>query len=320
MKKKVVIIGGDINGLLCGYLFRKYNVDVVVIEDGQVAREFIHGGLEYVYNTEPITAILDELKMEYSGFPIRGGIMLREQVLRYPACFKDKKTTGVNRIKLDYFRKTRRVNSLVKNTKKAISDLLDTTRSRRAVRTDCEELVAKLSSSLNFVRATPMMLSENSVLTTKGRIEFDFLVFTRPLWELRNLVHWEVPRCVAIRLGMAFVVPLGYPYSAWDYVLTPYTPANRIHRFFPFETGFKAEFSGGTNMYELQSDLNFIFKKGWYLQGVRDDFVGYLLPLTSKINWPHRFAPLGRLAKWDQKTTLDSTLVEVIELARKWFK
>lgn len=319
--KKVIIIGGDIAGLLCAYLFKKYGVEVKVIEPGLLGENFIDGGLEFIYNTQPITTILNELDILYSDYNIHGGILLRDKIEKYPAYFKNKKIkkVEVQRIKSDYFRKTRLVKAIIDNPKKAISDLLETTRSKRAVRMDNEELVFSLSKNLNIIKATPLSIDDSNVLTTRGKFKYDFLVFTQPLWVLKDLVDWYVPYSLATKLNTVTVIALGHKYIAYDYILTPYTPSDHIHRFFSYEQGFKMEISGELDYYKLQSDLNFIFKNGWYLKDIKQDLFGFLLPLENKVQWPYKIAPLGRFAKWDQKITLDTTLVEIIELAKKWF-
>ncbi len=318
--KKIVIVGSDLVALLCSYIFMKYDVEVLLVVPDKIEDKLVEGGLQYVYYTDAMATIFEELDLMYSDFSITGGILLRGNVEEYPRFFRSKKRKPqeVDRIKIDYYKKTRLVEASG-NVKKAIPDLLETTRPRKAIRTDFESMTTELERRIDTVRARPLMINDQSLLTSKGRIEFDNLVLTIPLWQIRDCVNWYVPCGVAMKLNAVSVVANRDQYSKWDYVLTPYTPANHVHRFFSSGMQYTVEVNGGLSWERLHSDLNFLFGDGWYVQDVKEGLRGFLLPVEAKAQWPRSIAPLGRFAKWDSAVTLDGTLNEIISLARRWF-
>jgi len=305
--------------LLCSYIFKKYGVEVLLVCPESVEDGLLDGCLQYIYRTKAMATIFEELGLVYSDFAVKGGVLLRGKVEKYPEFFKKRsRKKEVARIKYDYYKKTRLVEA-AGSEKKVVPDLSEKKRPRRAIRTDFKWLASELISRAEMVKAKVIFVHENSVLTTAGRFEFDSLVLTAPLWEFRGCVDWYVPHGIAMKLNVVSVAVKKESYAKWDYVLTPYTPADHVHRFFSNGFEYVAEVNGALDEDRLRSDLNFLFKEGWYVKKISEGLSGYLLPLDSEPQWPRNIAPLGRFAKWDHDATLDVVLNEIIYLARRWF-
>jgi hypothetical protein len=104
----------------------------------------------------------------------------------------------------------------------------------------------------------------------------------------------------------------------FDYVYTPYTPADTVHRFSPNVGGYSVEANGILDRDRLQSDLAFIFPDGYVLEGIKEGLKGHLLPLPESVVWPDNVAPLGRFACWDSRVTADIVLRDAMELKQRW--
>jgi len=121
-----------------------------------------------------------------------------------------------------------------------------------------------------------------------------------------------------MRLNLISVEAQRDEYSKWDYVYMPYTPADAIHRISPMDGGFTCEANGELDPSSVESDLNFIFKSGYYIKSVKEGLKGHLLPLPARPEWPDNVVPLGRFAKWDPRSTLDVVLEDANAIAEHW--
>jgi hypothetical protein len=136
---------------------------------------------------------------------------------------------------------------------------------------------------------------------------------------VRELVSWYIPHGVAMKLNIANVQIRRDKYAAWDYVYTPYTPANAIHRFSPHNSEYAVEINGELDQLALESDLNFLFCEGWYIHSLQRNLKGHLLPLEQNFQWPGNVAPLGRFAQWDSRATVDTVHDEALKIGKRWF-
>jgi len=316
--KKVLIVGGGVSGLICSYVFKKYrNVNVKIIEAEQVGGEFLAGGLKYIHRTDEMVSMFVDMDLVFSNYTVRGGIMLKETVQPYPACFQNMEKEKAERIQADHYRKTRLAEPGA-HAKKAMNDPAST-KPRKALRTDFEVMIRELAKRADVIRGCLQRVERNHVYLASGQvIPYDYLVLTIPLWIIRKCVNWYVPHGVAMRLNVIKVVPKRDKYARWDYVYTPYTPADAVHRFSPQGAGYAVEVNGDLDHSKLQSDLSFIFDEGWYIKNVKEGLKGHLLPLEQETEWPENIAPLGRFAKWDSRSTMDVALRDSVELAERW--
>jgi len=317
MKKKIVIVGGGPSGLVAANTFKRCGGEVVLLEPGKLGGEFLSGGLKYIHKTEEMERLLERLDVAYSPYKVNGGILLAEEVSAYPSVLWGLPKERSEKIQADHYRKTRRTKA-----EDASSAMNDPSKKgpRRALRCDFGELIDSLGKDLTVISSGMAALGDNVVKLSNGQsVSFDFLVVTIPLWILRGMVDFYVPETVAACLNIAHVKPRVDKYVKWDYVYTPYTPADSIHRFSPAGSGYSMESNGKLDMIAFESDLNFIFPGGYAINTVREGLKGHLLPLDILPEWPENVAPIGRFAKWDSRSTIDVALEDSILLAERWF-
>lgn len=321
MTCKIVIIGGGISGLIANYVFRRHDYmqkcDVKVVEFQKIGGEFAIGGLKYIHRTDNMVRLFNELHLPYSNYTVRGGIMLRGKVLPYPNCFEGMNPQERSRIRQDHYIKTRR-SAPGPWSERSMNDPASV-KPRKALRCDFEDLIEGLALKTDVVTEKFSRLTEKYVHCTNSiRLPYDFLVFTIPLWIIRPGVQFYVPHGVAMKLNIAKAVPVKDEYAKWDYVYTPYTPSDCVHRFSPSGNGYVVESNGELDDFRLESDMNFIFPQGYYITGVKTGLKGHLLPLPQKPEWPDNVAPLGRFAQWDPRATADVVLDKAQQLAKRW--
>jgi len=317
--KRVVIVGGGISGLICSYVFRKRkDVRTTILEPNRIGGEFIAGGLKYIHRTDAMASMLIDLGLIFSNYVTRGGILLRGKVLPYPKCLRSMETEEARRIQDDHYRKTRLAEP-GKHSARAMNDPAST-KPRKALRTDFVSLIESLAAGNEFIRLPLKSVMRHAVILGDGRlIPYDYLVMTIPLWAIRRCVDWYVPHGIAMKLNIVNMAPRRDRFAKWDYVYTPYTPENAVHRFSIQDAGYAVEVNGELDMDRVAGDLNFIFSSGWAIRNIQRDLKGHLLPLKEKTEWPSNVAPIGRFAQWDSRITADVTLEDAEKLARRWF-
>lgn len=321
-KKKIVVAGGGVSGLICAHVFKKYlDVDVSVLEPYTLGDEFLVGGLKYIHRTDKMEKLFDELGLPHSHYRVRGGIMLRGKIFSHPQVFKTLGREQSLRIQSDHYRKTRRSEPGA-DVRKAMNDPAGIS-TRRALRANFRHMVKGLAEGVKVEPAgiRTIIHEANCVLTSLGKLQkYDYLVLTTPLWAIRECANFYVPHGVAMKLNVVDVIgPRHDKYVRWDYVYTPYTPADSIHRFTPNSDGYSVEVNGDFDFLSLVSDLNFIFPGGYHIANVRRGLKGHLFPLKEKIAWPENIAPLGRFAQWESSSTVDTVLEDATALASRWF-
>jgi len=318
--KRVIIVGGGVSGLVCSHVFKKRSeLDVKILEPRTPGGEFLAGGLKYIHQTESMEQMFDELDVLHSNYTIQGGILLRGEVHPYPKCFGEMSKDESVRIQSDHYRKTRRAEPDLKNAKRAMNDPAST-KPRRALRCHFPEMIQELAARATIIKAGLVKVEAEHVELNGGdKLPYDYLVMTIPLWIIRRCVNFFVPEGMAMKLNVAVVVPSRDRYARWDYVYTPYTPADCIHRFSPSGDGYSVECNGDLKHDSLASDLNFIFHGGWSIESLKEGLKGHLLDLERQPDWPENVAPLGRFSKWDSRATTDVTLDDANILAGRWF-
>lgn len=329
MKLRVGVVGGGPAGLIAAFVCRLSGAAVKWFEPGKPGGNFTGGGLKYFHDTEAMRSLFALLDIEHSTYTAKGGILLRGEVLEWPRGLKGTDSAELARIREDHYRKTRRTEPTSADAKTAMNDA-EADR-RAALRCDPELFVRQLVRAIESHQVPASVArirddGERVVVTARDGAEqhFDRVITTAPLWASRQMVVGAaIPECMAARLNVALVDPRGDRYSRWDYVYTPYTPANLVHRLHPKDGQIEVEFNGDwveerTNL-ELTDELNFLFPAGWGLAGpVVRGLPGHLLPLDSEPVFPERIRPLGRFAQWNPRATVDVVLDEALALARAW--
>lgn len=315
--KNVIIIGGGVSGLICANVLKKFNFAVSVYEPGDLGGEFLVGGLKYIHETEVVKDFLDELDVAWGDYVVKGGILLRGEIKQYPNFLNKMNFVDSSRIRADHYRKTRRMEP-GSFGESAMNEPANA-KSRRAVRCDFADLIKKLSLGIEIFRTPLVKISDNKAFFGNGSIvNYDFAVITIPLWILKRISSWEIPDCVAMKLNVVLVNCVKDRYVKWDYVYTPYTPADCIHRLSPYENYYSVECNGEINLLELYSDLNFLFNDGWCIERIHHNLKGHLLPLQGDITVPKNVELIGRFASWNPRMTVDVTLDKALELSKRW--
>lgn len=317
-RPRIIIAGGGISGLIANWVLSD-NADVTVLEPGRPGGEFTSGGLKYIHRTDEMEDMFDQLAVPYSKYIIRGGILLRGELYLYPQLFHDMPKSETCRIQQDHYRKTRHTDP-GEHAVRAMNDPA-AVGPKRALRCDFEDLIDTLVDVACIVRtgAVRVDVDRNVLFDMDGAVHrYDYLVFTIPLWIIRKMVGFYVPEGIAMRLNVAQVHIHRDRYLGFDYVYTPYTPADTVHRFSPNAGGYSVEANGVLDRDRLQSDLAFIFPDGYVLEGIKEGLKGHLLPLSEPVVWPDNVAPLGRFAKWDSRSTADIVLQDAMELKQRW--
>jgi len=323
--KDVLVVGGGVAGLVSSCIFSSFGAHVKMFECGKLGGEFLAGGLKYIHRTDNMTGLFIDLGLVFSNYSVKGGILNRGVVERYPELFQRMDKYKVAQIQMDHFRKTRMMEP-GSHYKTAMNDPANSI-SKGAIRLDFVDMVNRLAARLKrdggeIVREKVIkVLGENSLMTDKGRrYAFDYLIFTVPLWIIKRLVDFYIPDAMAMNLNLIDVVPKNDRYAGWDYVYTPYTPGDAIHRFSVDGVCYVCELNGelAPRMVDVVSDLNFIFGAGYVIKKITRGLKGHLHPMGEKIQWPENMAPLGRFAEWNSRGTVDKILENAIELAEKW--
>lgn len=317
MAKRVVIVGGGISGLLINYVMSKCSdVECTLLEPGPLGGEFLSGGLKYIHRTDEFANMLDELDIVWSDYAVRGGIMLHGNVEHYPRHLQTMDKSRADRIRYDHFKKTRRIEPGTFGAK-AMND--PESDRAKAIRCDFQELISKLGALAN-VKASRLDRIEPKFVTSNGGATYwyDYLFLTIPLWVIQSAAYFQVPSAAALRLNICQVEPLKDHYSKWDYVYTPYTPADAIHRISSHEGGYSCEVNGQFDLTSFLSDLSFLFPEGWTIKALKEGLKGHLLPLPSPLALPGNIATIGRFASWDPRSTSDVVLSEAQTAAKNW--
>jgi len=320
--ERVVIVGGGVSGLVANYVFKTLGQKPVVFEPREPGGEFLHGGLKYIHRSKRMVEMFDRFRLPWSDYSVQGGILLRGEVLPYPKCLSAMSPDEASRIQADHFIKTRR-SEPGQFGSRAMNDPAAISKARRAIRCDFIEMVRELADNANIVKQgiKSIRTGSKSIQLSNGEwYWYDKLILTIPLWVIKAISDVRVPEGMAMALNLIQVKPRRDPYARWDYVYTPYTPGNAVHRFSPREGGYSVEVNGdwATQEAPAHEDLAFIFQEGFLIEGAKTGLKGHLLELHEQPVWPTDVAPLGRFAKWDPRITTDVTLEDCYKIAEGW--
>lgn len=330
--KRIFVIGGGITGLVCANVFKKYGADVVVYEQNTLGGEFLTGGLRYIHHTIAMEKFMEDMEQIWTDYRIKGGILLKGKVEKYPSYLSEMPKDEAYRIRCDHFKKTR----LMMPGDFGAQGMNDpsSTKPSTALRCDFESFIKNMASRVKVVKAGLIKIIGNKAFFNNSTVgNFDYIVLTIPLWVVNGIVDFEIPDAVAMKLNIAIVngakilysksdgsTALRDPYLGWDYIYTPYTPSDCIHRISYSDDGYAVEFNGDYDGERLYSDLNFLFKDGWEMVRIRKNLRGHLLPLDGKLKLPENMALLGRFAAWEPRMTVDVVLDKSIELSKRWLR
>lgn len=324
--QRLVIVGGGISGLIASWVFQRVpGLDVKVLEIGKPGGDFLAGGLKYLHKTDEMVAMLEDLGVTHTDYSVQGGILLKGVVEPYPACMRGVDKDRALRIQHDHYRKTRGIEP-DSFAARSMNDP-EATGPRTALRCDMQQTLRRLIARANIVADRADKIEPHRVTGSSGAVhKYDFMITTVPLWVMKQLSWFDLPDAMAAKLNLVMVDPNPRMdnYARWDYVYTPYTPENLIHRLTPRDGGYTCEFNGrwadeDSSMNDrITSEMNFLFPEGWALSNVVKNLNGHLLPLPTRPSWPFNIRPLGRFAQWDPRATSDVVLTTAQKLVREW--
>lgn len=311
--RRLAIIGGDVPALIAAEVFTRMGWSVTVFASGELGGEFLTGGLQHVGETEAMMRFLDSIDIPVSQYNVQGGIHLQGEPFKFPGCLWEMSTSEVKRLHRDYARKIFHapVEGAMFNDPAA--------KSKEALRFNFEDFVTELASLVRTRVCEPVEFidCEHHVVKCGRLFSYDAMVVTIPLWDLKSLANFYVPEVCATNSNFVYVTPRRDEYAAFDYVYTPYTPNDAIHRITPREGGYCAEVSGDLDRVNLHADLQFLFPAGYILGDVSGGQPGHISS-NPKPDWPSNHRPLGRYASWDYRASADTVLTEAIKMAEDW--
>lgn len=317
----ILIVGGGPAGLIAAWAAEPYPCKVGILEPGRLGGSLLApGGLRYLKSTDGTTDMLETLDVGFEEFRVKGGLHYHGSVLRYPDCLSSIKDP--RKVQEDHWRKTRRT-----HPSSSTYDAMNAPKrgSQKALKCDPLEFVEAISDGVHVAKAGLKSISPGKALTTTGVVvPYDYVIFTTPLWTLPEFgAWWKVPEAHAVRLNVVTVELQRHdPYALWDYVYTPYTPEDAVHRISPYRSGYMVEWNGLGDLVNsrVMGDLNWLFPGGYVVTGGRGGLNGHLLPLMGETHSPpENVAMLGRFAQWNSRATMDVVLEDAKALMDKWF-
>lgn len=292
---RVCVSGGDVIGLIAAYLCRARGHSVVLVgERAALGQSAFSPALRYLERSQEVLALLDDLGVVYGEYTLATGLLERGKV---ELCPRKGFSEAVHH---SHWRKTR----LTAMPAGAIG-LADpeVTSKRLAVSFDWHDFVKRLSVDLTVAHQIGDLA--NTV---------DLILETLPLWE-SGFVKQEGSRdAMAVALNLLPVRANKDRYLRWDVIYTPHTPGNAIHRLYHGEdNGYVCEFSGVVSEDAVTSDLNYLFPDGWHQNGPMVTTHGKLVALQERPIWPAKVRPIGRMAQWEEASSVTRAIREVVE-------
>ncbi len=321
------------SGLVAAWACSMYGHEVVVVEPRALGGDFLVGGLKYIHRTTEMETMLNFLEVPSSHYTVRGGLHIQGVVEDYPDYLSTVSPDRASQITGDHFRKTRGWEPGDFGSR-SMNDPGDGKSSRRAIRCSVPRVIEAIQD-VEFIKVREAFCSE--INTSEGhviiqpthdpdelgprRLPYTKLVLTLPLWVLRKMCDFHVPEGVAVSLNIVQITVQHDPFAKFDYVYTPYTPGNAIHRISPRDDGYSIEANGVWEEVQgqVKKDLAWLFPAGYIVESVKKGLKGHLLPLPTKPQWPENVLGVGRFATWNPRNTIDHSLKLAIKKAEQWW-
>lgn len=316
--KKIVIIGGGIAGLMCAHVLKKSrNASVVLLEPNEIGGNYNIPGLKTIRQTKQIEELFKELNILYSNYIIDGAVFTGKKLLQFPLKNKVVGKSVIDKIKTDFYIKTRKLQP----PKKFYRHFDDQCAIgiKKSVKCDYDELIKKLSNGIAIKKESCVSIGDNVVITNRGRIlRYDHLVSTIPLWSLKKICDWDIPDSKAMNLTVSIVDVNRDKYSLHDFIYTPYTPKNCIHKMSITGCDYAVESNGVFKEKNLHKDLDYLFPDGWKIKKMYHNLSGYMFQLDKKPILPDNVALVGKFSQWDGSVAADSILNTALSLYDQW--
>lgn len=267
-------------------------------------------------HTEAMGRLLRLLDVPHSSYELRAGVLLRGAIDRLSLARKRHDAPGWRRVVGDYHAKV----CATRGRPGRLEEWL-TRGAVRGLRCDRQELRQQLVRQVRCLRTEEITVLADAVQCVGRAIPYTHLIVTLPLWLIQERVWWPMPADLhTIQRHQVWVVSRkSVPFTAWDLVLTPYTPEDYAYRVHQWEHGYVVEAAGHLETHRLIGDLSFLFPDGFQVHNQQIGLPGELLPLSETIEWPDNVRPLGRFTEWDPSLTPEMALDQAYELVRAWF-
>ncbi len=314
---RTVVIGRGIEGLLASWVFKQHpHLDVWVIGSNTDDDVIDSGRTASFEHTAGLREVLSELRVNYSSFVPRQGILLNGSIKKYPCHLRSLNAVQTQKVWCDW-----RLKSGM-HPKKPNGEL-KRVRPKRRLRCDPAQVARHALRGLErrVVDTGAWSVGPGAVTFGQKRLPYDFVVLTEPIWRFRSKVWFQMPSVpVPERTSVEIIPRNSQQYRRFDHVLTPYTPHDAIYQLRANGPGYLAEMNGEVTASALLGDLNFLFPEGYDLVRLQTDHDGSISTRLPRVKWPENVAPLGSYAEWKENIGLEAVVNGAYDLMRRWIK
>lgn len=319
----VVILGGGISGLMASAALQMVGAsDITIIDPGPPGGAFLKGGFKYLHATKHLEYFLSQRDIAWTTAPIKGGILIDGEIKPYPAYLTSIPKPQALAIMRMHYEKTRGREAKFSET--AMNDPWGPKPNRLCL--DFKQLVGACLRGVKWVNAHVEAVEvDGTVKTNRGSYSSTHIVNTLPLWLFGGMlrgheISTQFKSAKTNKLNVFRCMTTSEKLSGYDYVYTPRTPANMVHRV--SDSGHGLDFETARPITQLAAvfeDINSI------IDGVGLAFSGYtspghIMPDPSMLEYidelPRNWLMAGRYAAWDARCTAD----KVYESVHDWAK
>lgn len=320
MAQNIAVVGAGMSGLIASAAVLRVLNDtdarITLFDPGTPGGSFAEGGFKYLHDTQPMRDLLAHLSIPFETSAIRGGIMLDGKVWPYPEHLLTLPRSQMFYIMKAHYDKTRRDSHFTE------SSMNDPEGSHHTCKLmlDVKELVDALLAPVHkFIHSGVKEITEHEVKTDFESFGYDTLIYTLPLWVLKKIApKLSIPdfTCERTKVSILKCLSTSTRFASFDYVYTPYTPGNVIHRVSTSGTWFDVETTSElTNLSLLFKDLAAVLGPSAHIWGgvTLDGHVKHLAIRDELMKaLPSNWIMASRFACWDSRMTVDKVYEKVL--------
>lgn len=331
VKKKVVILGGGISGLLAAWALRRKQVDITIIErGGELGGNWAAGGLKYTKPTDSFCELLACAGIDQKIKHVKGRLHWDCYPQPHPEWLRSADPATQMYAKVLHWTKTRGWSAPAEMT--TLNDFAGSRKPEMALDYNQGHLMSWLVSEVagrSFVatKADVSVITDETVEIATGEFfQYDMLISTIPLPVLVGLSPWwQWPALPEPKKLNIVIFELQHPPSFygidWTYMYTP--QSNHCSRISVYQSQAGqtelhveipetclSEFARGQLGAEV-SRLTGAFTLNLQPKAVRS-IPGHIQMSADIVPWP-RLKLLGRYAEWNSRLVA----TDVLESAKK---
>lgn len=332
-RKNVVIAGGGIAGLLSARAFVDKGHEVTLIEGDKLGGQWrVLNALRYLrfepWRGEPSLADLARsLGLIFQITPVKGGVLLplldkhRRVILPHPQCMKWPVLGEA--IRKFHWNKTRGGGELDGRSMNVGDGEKEAFKLQLPPDGFVNALIADVKSSVAVYERVRITAIKNGCVYADlvGAFPFDLLVTTLPATVFRNLCDSvSFPALRVKRLRIYTYKTEMSAFDGYDYVYTPITPSDVVHRVFPDDGWWIVEANDDGDQdfdAKVQRDVEVIFDNDNSRCISTRSTNGHVVTVSGDLRYPSGVVPVGRYAQWDARMTADRAWSRACALARK---